>query len=233
MRLLTVYAIFSIIREMSASGEVDLINAIHGSFAGFNENFIYVLTSGGVEYSIEISLLDLDEILSMSDEKKRDLRILTYLVHREDAMLLYGFLREDERKCFTQLLSVNGIGAKQALKVLSSMKVEDFLLALDKSDVKKLSKIPGMGPKTAQKLILQLRNVLILENNDESENKAEQKKSINEYQDLIDAFVEMGHERRQVKDKIERILKENELLLYGKSRSEKETFLFQTLIKGN
>ena len=90
-----------------------------------------------------------------------------------------------------------------------------------------------MGPKTAQKLILQLRNVLILENNDESENKAEQKKSINEYQDLIDAFVEMGHERRQVKDKIERILKENELLLYGKSRSEKETFLFQTLIKGN
>ena len=231
--MLTVYAIFSIIREMFASGEVDLINAIHGSFAGFNENFIYVLTSGGVEYSIEISLLDLDEILSMSDEKKRDLRILTYLVHREDAMLLYGFLREDERKCFTQLLSVNGIGAKQALKVLSSMKVEDFLLALDKSDVKKLSKIPGMGPKTAQKLILQLRNVLILENNDESENKAEQKKSINEYQDLIDAFVEMGHERRQVKDKIERILKENELLLYGKSRSEKETFLFQTLIKGN
>ena len=89
----TVYAIFSIIREMSASGEVDLINAIHGSFAGFNENFIYVLTSGGVEYSIEISLLNLDEILSMSDEKKRDLRILTYLVHREDAMLLYGFLR--------------------------------------------------------------------------------------------------------------------------------------------
>ena len=114
-----------------------------------------------------------------------------------------------------------------------ALHVEDFLLALDKSDVKKLSKIPGMGPKTAQKLILQLRNVLILESTDENENRAEQKKSINEYQDLIDAFVEMGHERRQVKDKIERILKENELLFYGKSRSEKETFLFQTLIKGN
>ena len=140
-----------------------MINAVHGSFAGFSENFIYILTSGGVEYSIEISLLDLEEILSKSEEERKNLKILTYLIHREDAMLLYGFLREEERKCFIELLTVNGIGAKQALKVLSSMKVEDFLMALDKSDVKKLSKIPGMGPKTAQKLILQLRNVLILE----------------------------------------------------------------------
>lgn len=210
-----------------------MINAVHGSFAGFSENFIYILTSGGVEYSIEISLLDLEEILSKSEEEKKNLKILTYLIHREDAMLLYGFLREEERKCFIELLTVNGIGAKQALKVLSSMKVEDFLMALDKSDVKKLSKIPGMGPKTAQKLILQLRNVLILESSGNDEKAAGTKKSVNEYQDLIDAFVEMGHDRRQVKERIERLLKENELLLYGKSRSEKETFLFQTLIKGN
>ena len=210
-----------------------MINAVHGSFAGFSENFIYILTSGGVEYSIEISLLDLEEILSKSVEEKKNLKILTYLIHREDAMLLYGFLREEERKCFIELLTVNGIGAKQALKVLSSMKVEDFLMALDKSDVKKLSKIPGMGPKTAQKLILQLRNVLILESSGNEEKAPGTKKSVNEYQDLIDAFVEMGHDRRQVKERIERLLKENELLLYGKSRSEKETFLFQTLIKGN
>ena len=210
-----------------------MINAVHGSFAGFSENFIYILTSGGVEYSIEISLLDLEEILSKSEEEKKNLKILTYPIHREDAMLLYGFLREEERKCFIELLTVNGIGAKQALKVLSSMKVEDFLMALDKSDVKKLSKIPGMGPKTAQKLILQLRNVLILESSGNDEKAPGTKKSVNEYQDLIDAFVEMGHDRRQVKERIERLLKENELLLYGKSKSEKETFLFQTLIKGN
>ena len=144
-----------------------MINAVHGSFAGFEENNIFILTKGGVEYSIEMSLLDIEEILSKSDNEKSNLRILTHLIHREDAMLLYGFLRDDERKCFTELLTVNGIGAKQALKVLSAMKVEDFLLALDKSDVKKLSKIPGMGPKTAQKLILQLRNVLILDSQEE------------------------------------------------------------------
>lgn len=210
-----------------------MINAIHGSFAGFSENNIYILTSGGVEYSIEISLLDLEEILALSEDERKNLKILTYLVHREDAMLLYGFLREDERKCFIELLTVNGIGAKQALKVLSSMKVEDFLMALDKSDVKKLSKIPGMGPKTAQKLILQLRNVLILESTESDEKKGSVTRNSSEYQDLIDAFVEMGHDRRQVKERIERLLKENELSLYGKSRSEKETFLFQTLIKGN
>lgn len=210
-----------------------MINAIHGSFAGFSENNIYILTSGGVEYSIEISLLDLEEILALSEDERKNLKILTYLVHREDAMLLYGFLREDERKCFIELLTVNGIGAKQALKVLSSMKVEDFLMALDKSDVKKLSKIPGMGPKTAQKLILQLRNVLILESTESDEKKGSVTRSSSEYQDLIDAFVEMGHDRRQVKERIERLLNENELSLYGKSRSEKETFLFQTLIKGN
>ena len=210
-----------------------MINAIHGSFAGFSENNIYILTSGGVEYSIEISLLDLEEILALSEDERKNLKILTYLVHRVDAMLLYGFLREDERKCFIELLTVNGIGAKQALKVLSSMKVEDFLMALDKSDVKKLSKIPGMGPKTAQKLILQLRNVLILESTESDEKKGSVTRSSSEYQDLIDAFVEMGHDRRQVKERIERLLNENELSLYGKSRSEKETFLFQTLIKGN
>ena len=210
-----------------------MINAIHGSFAGFSENNIYILTSGGVEYSIEISLLDLEEILALSEDERKNLKILTYLVHREDEMLLYGFLREDERKCFIELLTVNGIGAKQALKILSSMKVEDFLMALDKSDVKKLSKIPGMGPKTAQKLILQLRNVLILESTESDEKKGSVTRSSSEYQDLIDAFVEMGHDRRQVKERIERLLNENELSLYGKSRSEKETFLFQTLIKGN
>lgn len=218
---------------MSVLGGTDLINAIHGSFAGFSENNIYILTSGGVEYSIEISLLDLEEILALSEDERKNLKILTYLIHREDAMLLYGFLREDERKCFIELLTVNGIGAKQALKVLSSMKVEDFLMALDKSDVKKLSKIPGMGPKTAQKLILQLRNVLILESTESDEKKGSVTRNSSEYQDLIDAFVEMGHDRRQVKERIERLLKENELSLYGKSRSEKETFLFQTLIKGN
>lgn len=209
-----------------------MINAVHGSFAGFEENNIFILTKGGVEYSIEMSLLDIEEILSKSDEEKSNLRILTHLIHREDAMLLYGFLRDDERKCFTELLTVNGIGAKQALKVLSAMKVEDFLLALDKSDVKKLSKIPGMGPKTAQKLILQLRNVLILDSQEEDKGGVV-KKSSNEYQDLIDAFVEMGHDRKTVREKVDRLLKENELLLFGKSKSEKETFLFQTLIKGN
>ncbi len=209
-----------------------MINAVHGSFAGFEENNIFILTKGGVEYSIEMSLLDIEEILSKSDNEKSNLRILTHLIHREDAMLLYGFLRDDERKCFTELLTVNGIGAKQALKVLSAMKVEDFLLALDKSDVKKLSKIPGMGPKTAQKLILQLRNVLILDSQEEDKGGVV-KKSSNEYQDLIDAFVEMGHDRKTVREKVDRLLKENELLLFGKSKSEKETFLFQTLIKGN
>ena len=209
-----------------------MINAVHGSFAGFEENNIFILTKGGVEYSIEMSLLDIEEILSKSDDEKSNLRILTHLIHREDAMLLYGFLRDDERKCFTELLTVNGIGAKQALKVLSAMKVEDFLLALDKSDVKKLSKIPGMGPKTAQKLILQLRNVLILDSQEEDKGGVV-KKSSSEYQDLIDAFVEMGHDRKTVREKVDRLLKENELLLFGKSKSEKETFLFQTLIKGN
>ena len=67
-----------------------MINAVHGSFAGFEENNIFILTKGGVEYSIEMSLLDIEEILSKSDNEKSNLRILTHLIHREDAMLLYG-----------------------------------------------------------------------------------------------------------------------------------------------
>lgn len=209
-----------------------MINAIYGKLSSFKDNNIFILTNSGVEYSIEISTLDLEEILKKSDEEKNNLKILTYLVHREDAMLLYGFLREDERVCFVELLTVNGIGAKQAMKVLSSMNVTDFLQALDKSDVKKLSKIPGMGAKTAQKLILQLRNVLILEQGENDEKIAKNSRSAFEYQDLVDAFVEMGHDKKQVRERIERILKENELELFGKTKNEKENFIFQILIKG-
>lgn len=205
-----------------------MINAINGQLVSTCENNIIISTSSGLEYYLECSGNTVLDILSLSDERKKNLRILTYFIHREDAMLLYGFSSEDERKCFKELLSVNGIGAKGALKILSSIRVKDFISLLDMQDVKTLSKIPGIGGKTAQKLILQLKNVLVMDEEIESSDK---KTKSFEFSDLVDSCVEMGHERKRVRDRIESLMKENEVKMREMSHEEKERFLFALIIK--
>ncbi len=210
-----------------------MINAIQGKIVSSGINHVDVLTSGGVEFHLECStnsVLGLKKLFNQSQDG--EIRILCVLIHREDSVCLYGFYDEKERTCFSELITVNGIGPRQAIKILSAITVEDFIKALDSQDVKKLSKIPGIGAKTGQKLILQLRNVLVIE---EDAGSSEVRNSIHpsdEFSDIIQAFVEMGHDKKRVKERIDRLLADNQLLLYGKSHEEKETFLFSTLIKG-
>ncbi len=210
-----------------------MINAIHGKLISSGINHVDVLTSGGVEYHLECSTNAVMALKKRSvKDEGGDIRVLCTLVHREDAMLLYGFADEKERLCFSELVTVNGIGPRQAVKILSAITVEDFVRALDAQDVKKLSKIPGIGAKTGQKLILQLRNVLVLDEEGEDAGSGGSSHPCDEFADIVQAFVEMGHDKKRVREKIDRLLSDNQLLLYGKSHEEKETFLFSTLIKG-
>jgi Holliday junction DNA helicase RuvA len=84
----------------------------------------------------------------------------THLVVREDAQLLYGFWREADRQLFRALLRVSGIGAKIALAVLSSMNLDDFSLCIQAGDSASLTRIPGIGKKTAERLIIEMRDRL-------------------------------------------------------------------------
>jgi Holliday junction DNA helicase RuvA len=84
----------------------------------------------------------------------------THLVVREDAHLLFGFATEEERRVFRQLLRISGIGARTALAVLSGLSVSDLHLAVSSQDGARLTKIPGIGKKTAERLLLELRDKL-------------------------------------------------------------------------
>lgn len=90
-------------------------------------------------------------------------KLYTYMSVREDAIWLYGFLSEDDRQVFRQLLMVSGVGPKAALGILSAMSANDLRFAVFSDDVKTISKAPGIGAKTARKLILELKDRLKLE----------------------------------------------------------------------
>lgn len=208
-----------------------MINAIHGSPVEIRPDYITVLTSGGVEYRLEVTRITSEKIAAIPAPDRSDLRIFAYLQHREDAMTLFGFYSEEERFCFEQLQTVPGIGARQALRILSGITVQNLIKALDSQDVKTLAKVPGVGPKTAQKLILQLRNVLVLEEDDEGDAEKDPMVPTQEYRDMIESFAAMGHDRRLVVRTLSEVIKENEEKLKSSDYRTLEPVIFSIMLK--
>ena len=145
-------------------------------------------------------------------------------------MVLYGFLEEEERRLFLELVKVNGISYRQALKILSGVRIKDFIDALDKGNVNFLSKIPGLGTKTSQKLILALRDKLVYlsDNVISSSDSSSVKTSL--YQDIYNALVEMGYDRKKVSEVISDIIKENEQKFSKLENSDVEELIFKMAI---
>ena len=123
------------------------------------EEGMAVLETGGIGYQILLSGRDLELLPSAGEE----VRLYTYLQVRDDAFVLYGFFTRDDRKLFGQLLGVSGIGLKGALGILSGLSADDLRFAVLADDAKTIAKAPGIGLKTAKKLILELRDKLSLE----------------------------------------------------------------------
>ncbi len=113
-----------------------------------------IVEAGSVGYNIRVPLSVIDGLPGIGEE----VRIYTYLQVREDAMSLYGFLTRQDLKMFRQLLGVNGIGPRGALGLLSALRPDDLRLAIISGDVKAISRAPGIGSKTAQRLILDLKD---------------------------------------------------------------------------
>ena len=115
-----------------------------------------VVAVGGVGYEAAIPLSSYDRLPGIGQR----VRLLVVSVVREDAHLLFGFMTGEERAAFLLLTSVNGIGPKLGLAVLSGLSVRDFKAAVARGDVKRLSGISGIGKKTAERLILEMRDKL-------------------------------------------------------------------------
>ena len=118
------------------------------------ENGLFAVECGGVGYKCYSTMTTISKL----PQKNEEVMVYTHLNVREDAMDLYGFYEIGELNCFKQLISVSGIGPKGALAVLSSMTPEGFALCVASNDVKTLTKVPGIGAKTAQRVILELKD---------------------------------------------------------------------------
>ena len=130
-----------------------MISYIRGILAEKEEDQI-VVEASSIGYEIHVPLSFLEELPPVGEE----VRIYTYLQVKEDALNLFGFRSRQDLKMFKQLLGVNGIGPKGALGLLSAMRPDDLRLAVISGDAKAISKAPGIGLKTAQRLILDLKD---------------------------------------------------------------------------
>lgn len=131
---------------------------IKGILADMEEDFV-VVEAGGIGYNIYTTGQTFHYLPSIGEEVK----LYTYLNVREDAMVLYGFLTKDDLRVFKLLIGVSGIGPKGALAILSVMTTDDLRFAVLGEDAKAIAKAPGIGAKTAQRLILELKDKLSLE----------------------------------------------------------------------
>ena len=137
-----------------------MISYIRGTLVYLEpEESLVVVETGGVGYGILISGKDLDLLPSHGEE----IRLYTYLQVKEDGLQLYGFLTREDQKLFRMLIGVSGIGPKGALGILSALSADDLRFAVLADDARAIAKAPGIGHKTAQKVILELKDKLKLE----------------------------------------------------------------------
>ena len=130
-----------------------MIGSLRGRLAGKQAPHL-VLECHGVGYEVETPMSTFLDLPKSGTE----IFLFTHLLVREDAQILYGFATDEERSLFRTLLKVNRVGAKMALGVLSAMTASDFRRCVEYEDAAMLSKVPGIGKKTAERLIMEMRD---------------------------------------------------------------------------
>lgn len=166
-----------------------MYNSLTGTITEKGINHL-CLQVGGIEWLINVSINSLDLCGNIGEDK----RVFTYLQHKDDGMTLFGFAQKDERTLFLDLIKVNGVGPKAALKILSGIKPSEFIRCMEEEDVDRLTKVPGLGKKTAQKIVLALKGKLKLEDDIVKESTRD-----NVDKEILDSLVAMGFDKKKAK----------------------------------
>jgi Holliday junction DNA helicase RuvA len=116
-----------------------------------------IVDVGGVGYDVTIPLSTFYDL----DDQKSDVQLLIYTHVKEDALQLYGFKTANERKLFVQFISVSGVGPKLGIALLSHMKADELIESIKSNNLARLTQIPGVGRKTAERLVVDLRDKMI------------------------------------------------------------------------
>jgi Holliday junction DNA helicase RuvA len=172
------------------------------------------LLDGGLEWDIAMPAIDIGLLPAPGEPG----RIFTWLYHREDQMKLFGFADERRRATFLELLKVEGIGPKGALKIMGGIGQEQLEQALEAGDLTRLEAVPGLGKKTAQKMILALKGKLTRES---------APPFAGPQGELVEALAEMGYDKRAAAEAVARA---EAALDPGITGADREKLLFREAI---
>ena len=161
---------------------------------------------GGVGYEVHVPL---STFYSVGDEGE-DVSLRVYTHVREDALQLYGFLTDLERQLFERLIGISGIGPKLAIVVLSGMETRELLTAVQRADVARLTTIPGIGKKTAERIVLELKDRLTQIVVPTATGTAAPPSSADQLRtDLLSALLNLGYHRQQAEKAIDATVASN------------------------
>jgi Holliday junction DNA helicase RuvA len=192
-----------------------MFNSIRGRITAKLADTLYIETAG-IEWDITVPGADLGLLPPVGEEGK----VFIWFYHREDAMKLYGFADAGRRGTFLELLKVEGIGPRGAVKILGGISQDDLERALETGDLARLEAVPGLGKKTAQKMILALKGRLAGLRSDGP--------ASGPYGELAEALAGMGYDRRAAGEALARAEAD---LAPGLSGEEKEKELFRLAIR--
>jgi holliday junction DNA helicase RuvA len=173
-----------------------MIGALRGKLIDKRPNQV-LLDVGGVGYQVQIPLSTFAGLGALHEETT----LLTYTHVREDTLALYGFLTAREKHCFELLISASGVGPSLALKILSGMSIDDLVPAIRKSDFAQLVRIPGVGRKTAERIVVELRDKLVAIDVTET-GKAMTRTQLES--DVASALINLGYDQRSVEKALEK-----------------------------
>ena len=201
-----------------------MFNSLTGIITGKFPKQVFIDTNG-VEWDLCVPDSNLDMLPPVGNEAK----IYTYLQHTDQLMSLYGFASADERSVFLDLLKVDGVGPKGAVKIMSAVSSARLLDVLEKGDLEMLEKIPGVGKKTAGKMMLTLKGKLKI---CESLGPVVSLKAASPYADVVMSLASMGYDKKLVEQKIAELVEEfsKDSAFNSKTQKEKEDLLFRRAI---
>ena len=168
-----------------------MIGSLRGKLAAKQAPHI-IVDCHGVGYEVETPMSTFLELPSVGE----DLFLHTHLLVREDAQILFGFASEQERSLFRTLLRISGVGAKMGLAILSTMSVGDFQRCVEYEDAAMLVKIPGVGKKTAERLIIEMRDKIEQTTTTPGVSKVAVEDSPRS--EAVDALLALGYKSREV-----------------------------------
>lgn len=180
-----------------------MIAYLKGELITKSEEYV-IIDVQGIGYKVFMSKKSIEEL------KEKEVKIFTYLKIREDDISLFGFCSNEELHMFELLISVGGIGAKSAITILSNITPSKFALAVITNDVNTLKKLPGIGAKTAQRIILELKDKIKTEEAMELPSSEQEKDEPQEdFEELIQALQVLGYRKYEINQILPKVKAEN------------------------